>query len=266
MQFTRIDPPDALKNYVECYWIVESADREPHLQKIIPDGFPEIIFHFGDPYRINLSGKWELQHDSLLAGQITKYFYLENTGRSDILGIKMKPAALAHLLGMNMHMLKDKVLTLHECNHAALNMLSESIRTSSDHRKQINMINEQLMALQHEVQPDPVIELAVDTIFSSRGMNTVSSLCQQCEVSERQLERLFRRYIGLTPKFYARIIRFSYIFQVTEEGKSWSDVGLESGFYDQPHFIRNFKAFTGEDPSGYFFNNPTLANFFMKKK
>jgi YesN/AraC family two-component response regulator len=50
-----------------------------------------------------------------------------------------------------------------------------------------------------------------------------------------------------------------------KEKISWTQVGLESGYYDQAHFIKNFKAFTGEDPSRYFFEEPNLANFFLKK-
>ncbi|HEY3429586.1 MAG TPA: DUF6597 domain-containing transcriptional factor, partial [Cyclobacteriaceae bacterium] len=61
MQFSRIEPPNELRNIIEYYWIVEDSNKEPSLQKIIPDGFPEVIFHFGNPYRIKLTNKWELQ-------------------------------------------------------------------------------------------------------------------------------------------------------------------------------------------------------------
>lgn len=54
MKFERIDPAGSDKQVVECYWTVEDDTATPHLQKIIPDGFPEIIFHFGDHYKINL--------------------------------------------------------------------------------------------------------------------------------------------------------------------------------------------------------------------
>src|SRR5688572_33304007 len=101
MQFNRIDPPNGLRHLVECYWIAKSNSSTPTQQKIIPDGFPEIIFHFGDPYRIELESDWEIQSNSLVAGQITKHFFLENTGRSDILGIKLKPAAPTQLFDAN---------------------------------------------------------------------------------------------------------------------------------------------------------------------
>lgn len=263
MQFNRIEPPAELKHLVECYWIVKGNDPTPSLQKIIPDGFPEIIFHFGDPYRIELKNEWETQAISLVAGQITKYFFLENTGPSDILGIKLKPTALTQLFGTNMSLLKDEVISFSVFGNKVLNKINQLIREVNDSNDRIRIINEHLTKLSIQINP---VEKAIESIFLSNGMLTVTSICEQCEITERQLERHFKKYIGLSPKFYARLIRFSYIFQIAQETKlSWTEVGLESGFYDQPHFIKNFKAFTGEDPSRYFFDEPNLANFFLKK-
>src|SRR4051812_15605631 len=102
MDFRRIEPTGNASRAVECYWYVKDDDTTPVKQKIIPDGFAEIIFHFGDHYRINLDGRWKKQGKRLLAGQITKHFFLENMGRSDMLGIKLKPTAIAHLFNIPM--------------------------------------------------------------------------------------------------------------------------------------------------------------------
>ena len=97
-------------------------------------------------------------------------------------------------------------------------------------------------------------------------MVTVAVMATAAGVSERQLERLFKKYIGLSPKYYARIIRFNYIFKLIHlKNTSWAEVVYQSGFYDQSHFIRNFKAFTGEDPSSYYFEEKNMANFFLNK-
>jgi AraC-like DNA-binding protein len=266
MQFSRISPPDELKNFVECYWTVTGTDSTPVLQKIIPDGFPEIIFHFGSPYKIKLGPAWEVQAENLLAGQITKYFFLENSGTPDILGIKLKPTAVTHLFQIEMSSLKNQVIPVSSSRCKTLIDLQASVRKIGP-TKRMNVLNNTLLKLSEKAGLNTVIDKAVELIFKSAGVITIASVCDQCNISERQLERSFKKYIGLSPKFYARIIRFSNIFQIAQQKKlSWSDVSMESGFYDQAHFIRNFKAFTGEDPSHYFFDEPTLANFFMKKK
>ena len=266
MQFTRVEPPKELLHLVECYWIVKSSESTHHLQKIIPDGFPEIIFHFGDRYRIKLTDEWKTQAESLLAGQITKYFFLENIGATDILGIKLKPTAITQLFGIDMSFIKDKVVDLPKINNEKLNIINQLLRSSESDQGRIDSSNKYLAELSATTNSDRIIEKAIDQIFSTQGTSSISTLCEICNISERQLERLFQKYIGLTPKFYSRVIRFSRIFQIAQNKKlSWSEVGLESGFYDQPHFIKNFKAFTGEDPAQYFFDEPNLANFFMKK-
>ncbi|MBA4053147.1 MAG: hypothetical protein C0490_00390 [Marivirga sp.] len=265
MEFKRLPPSEELKDIIECYWLTINEVSAPSDQKIIPDGFPEIILHFGDPYKIRIKQQWELQPANLLAGQITRYFYLQNTGRSDILGIKFKPAALTHLFKISMHEITDCVVGLN--NKIPEHMLDlKAIREPDSHLQKLEIIEKALKKIYITDIVNTPIEKSVSSIFSTNGMTSVTELCDITGTSERQLQRIFKKYIGLSPKFYARIIRFSHIFQVVKEKKlSGSGLGLEAGFYDQSHFIKNFKAFTGEDPSRYFFDQPSLANFFLKK-
>jgi AraC-like DNA-binding protein len=263
MNFRRIDPPKRLTSVIECYWIAESDDPTPAIQKIIPDGFPEVIFHFGDPYRIKLRNKWEQQSSSLVAGQITGHFHLENTGVASILGLKFRPTALTRLFDISMQTITDQVVPLNPFA-GKLRPLEIAIRGLQDFDTRICLVNDYLNAL--PVENHSVIDDAVSLIFESKGTISVTELTTAVGIGERSLERLFRKFVGLTPKFYARIIRFSHIFQAVTSGKqNWAQLGLETGFYDQSHFIKNFKAFTGEDPSVYLFDDQNIANFFLKK-
>lgn len=247
MEFRRIEPTGAAAKAVECYWTVKDNNTTPVKQKVIPDGFTEIIFHFGDHYRINLDGRWKKQSTQLLAGQISKFFYLENSGVTDILGIKLKPAALTHLFGIAMKDKVDKVEPL-------------SIKIDPGN------VDEYFNELCQKYPTDHPVDQALEIIFSKKGMTDVASVCKELSIGDRYLQQLFQKYVGLSPKFFARIVRFSHIFSVIKEAApNWADVVYEAGYYDQSHFIRNFKAFTGEDPSEYIFAEKTLANFFMKK-
>jgi AraC-like DNA-binding protein len=254
MEFRRIEPTDVAARAVECYWTVKDDDPTPVKQKIIPDGFAEIIFHFGDHYRINLDGRWAKQGTRLLAGQIRKYFYLENSGKTDILGIKLKPTAITHLFGVSMKDKVDKVIKLDD---------KIKIDVTND---DVTRIDECFNELCQKYPIDHPVDRAVEMIFENKGMIAMSAICAELGIGERYLQQLFAKYVGLQPKFFARIVRFSHVFKVIKENKpDWADVVYEAGYYDQSHFIRNFKAFTGEDPSQYIFAEKTLANFFMKK-
>jgi AraC-like DNA-binding protein len=265
MKFQRIDPSSKASLAVECYWIVEDDDVTPVKQKIIPDGFTEMIFHFGDHYRIQLNNKWSKQGKSLLAAQIKGHFYLENSGRTEILGIKLKPSAITHLFGVPMKSTTDTVVELRKALGRKASPLEKALREADGaHRAAIaNDIFEKLCFNYPASHP---VDQALQMIFARKGMIAVADICKELSVSERYVEKLFQNYVGLSPKFFARIIRFSHIFQlIKDKDPDWAAVVFEAGYYDQSHFIRNFKAFTGEDPSEYIFAEKTLANFFMKK-
>jgi AraC-like DNA-binding protein len=181
-----------------------------------------------------------------------------------VFGIKFQPPALTHLFDVAMRSLTDTVVDLRQ-KIPGIHELELELKRDQDHRRMITIANDYLIRKASGFVPG-VVDHAVSLIFSTKGKISIGEICDQTNTGERTLERLFNKYIGLTPKFYCRVIRFSYIFKVIENKKlGWADLGLEAGFYDQAHFIRNFKAFSGEDPSKYFFNLPTLANFFLRK-
>lgn len=267
MLYERVSPSSALKDLIECYWVIEDESKEIHQQKIIPDGFPEIIFHYGDNYRINISGEWETQSKALLAGQIKNHFYLENTGATGMIGIKFKPYALAELFYLNMNEFTDSVVELDLILKEEFEPIKCLMTKNSDYELKIVALNTFFEELIPELAPIKKIRSAVEFILDSNASVPISDIATSVNLSERQLERLFKRYVGLSPKFYCRIIRFSYIFEcVQKDNSQWSEIAQLAGFYDQSHFIKNFQEFTGEDPSNYFFDELNMANFFLNKE
>ena len=267
MLYERIIPPESLSHLVDCYWVVENEDTAIEPQKIIPDGFPEIIFHYRDPYRINISGTWEAQSRKLLAGQIRNHFMLENTGASGMIGIKFKPDALTKLFDFPMNTITEKVVSLDDVLQKEFESVSGIMLTELPYSEKVELLNQFFEScLKEPDENDYLISKALELVFSENGLLSVTELAEKTVVNERKLERLFQKYIGLSPKFYSRIIRFNYIFRLVQDKKmSWSEVAQYSGFYDQSHFISNFREFTGEDPSKYFFEDDTLANFFLNR-
>jgi AraC-like DNA-binding protein len=266
MFFKRIAPDTDLNTILECYWIAEDDSIIPKAEKIIPDGFPEIIFHYGDPYRINISGNWEIQPLNLVAGQISRHFFLENTGATGIIGIKLKPSALAHLYGLNMHSFTDEVVSLDSVIGDEFKPLVNCI-SSNNHEKTIHALDEYFRNLIIRTNNTDPLHDALALILGNNGMTTLVEVRDAASVGERQLENLFKKNVGLSPKLFMRIVRFSYIFQLVQQNdRNWSSLAYEAAYYDQSHFIRNFKDFTGENPGDYAFDEHNLANFFLRKK
>lgn len=268
MFFERIKPSAHLQHIVECYWVIKDDEPTPNIQKIIPDGFTELIFHFGDAYRIKLNKQWKKQSDALLAGQITRHFLLQNTGKSDVFGIKLKPTALTHLFDLNMNAITDKVIDAVPALPKEMSLLQTELRQSTDYCERVTSAENYLARrLSSTTLKNTYADKAIDLIFEKKGMVTVAELWASLGIGERQLENYFKKYVGLTPKFFCRIIRFNYIFDLVRENKQqWTSLAYEASYYDQSHFIRNFKNFTGQSPSAYSFNEKNMANFFLNKK
>lgn len=265
MKFTKIDPHPTLKPLIECYWMMQSDDPSPKIEKIIPDGYTEIIFNYGNVYKAKMNNDWELQSPNLLAGQISRYFYLQNTGLTASFAIKLKPAALTQLFNLNMNDYLDKIVDLDAFPNALLAGLKQEFLPFKNESHLKEILDGHFIRLSKNAIENP-LEDSLNFIFSSKGMATVAELSETANLGERQLERLFKKYVGLSPKYYSRIIRFNYIFElIRSHNYSWAEIVYHSGYYDQSHFIKNFKAFTGEDPSSYFFEENNMANFFLNK-
>lgn len=262
MNFYKSEPQASLSTIVKSYWAIENDDTSPFQQKIIPDGYPELIFHFGDPYKIDIQGAWEVQKKDILAGQITHYFHLENTGRTAMFAIKFQPWAVHELFGFDMKSLTNQAINLNKDQTQKLLEIKKIARSRSPFDEKISLI-EQLLLKKQKIL-NPLYSVVQDMIFH-KGDISLAELLESNEVSERQLERYFSSHIGLSPKRFLRILRFANIFKLVEDGQmNWTEISYHGGYYDQSHFIKNFKEFTGEDPSKYGFDEKNMANFFLK--
>jgi AraC-like DNA-binding protein len=265
MKFIRIDPAPALAHLIECYWIIENDEPDGEAQKVIPDGFAELVFHYKNQFQININGYWQEQAKYLIAGQITKFFYLRDTGPAGMVAVKLKPAALTQLFGVSMEQITDQTIAIADFENPKLRELLDQVLPFVD-QHQAKQVFDRFFTALLPAEETPITN-AIQLIFETKGLVTVAKLAEAAKVSSRQLSRLFTKYIGVAPKYYCRIIRFNYIYELIQDKKrEWAEIVYLSGYYDQSHFIRDFKAFTGEDPSAYAFDEKNMANFFLNKK
>ncbi len=101
-------------------------------------------------------------------------------------------------------------------------------------------------------------------IIRAKGQTSIDSLIRNIGISGRQLERKFNRLVGLTPKTFSRILRFQNVLNLLNRNhfQVLTTLGLECGFYDQAHFIHEFKEFTGQSPTAYFSKEHKMTAFF----
>lgn len=269
MLYFQKEPCPDLASIIKSYWTIDGQeDISINREKIIPDGYPEMIFHYKDPYRSNIKGESEQQEKYIIAGQVRNHFYLENTGAYGMFAIKFQPWALKALFDIDMNQLTDKVIPIESDMLELINPVKQNAIGSDSFDAKVKAIEDWFL----EYLTTKPISLnngikATQLIIDKNGSIDIDAVLDSTGISERTLERIFRSHIGLSPKFYSRIIRFAHIFNLVKESEvNWSKITYQAGYYDQSHFIKNFKEFTGEDPSSYGFSAKTMANFFLNKQ
>jgi AraC-like DNA-binding protein len=260
MNYSHFIPAQNLQNVIECFWTVTGDDTEQ--QKIIPDGFPEIIFHLGDPYElIDENGIAACQEKILISGQICRPIMLRPTGISDVLGIKFKPAGVWKLLNIEMSSLRDRVLPL------TFEPITEIYQTLSRLTAigRISVVEEFLAERNHQPQSDELTKI-IESIDNAKGNISIDTLCSSHNLPSRTLQRMFQQQVGLTAKQYSRIVRFRYVYSLLQKPLlTKNDSLFLSGYFDQPHFNREFREFTHETPAKWFSKTNAFSNLFMNR-
>jgi AraC-like DNA-binding protein len=264
MNYQEYPPSAALAPFVKCFWALESDDPGPHeKERIFPDGSIEWIFHYKDLFR-KYTGEetFVIQPRSFFHGQLKRYFELQATGKIGVFGVRFHPAGLHPFVGFDISTITDDTIATSEVWPIELPRIETALLdVTTEQRIQFaeTFLQEKLL-LQKVDQP---IIASVDAIIREGGNASVEALATESGIGRRVLERRFSAAVGLSPKMLARIVRFNRALQLIENNDfSFTAIAYEGGFYDQAHFIRDFRDFTGLNPKQYFSGNVEMARFF----
>src|SRR5690606_6368498 len=115
---------------------------------------------------------------------------------------------------------------------------------------------------------DNIVKTTIDALLLSKGSKSISNILKTDPSKRRQLERKFMKQIGISPKQLGKAIRLQATLQMllTQESKTFTDIGYESDFYDQAHFIKDFKEFTGITPKEFLTDDKMALSSLLYKK
>lgn len=226
-------PSEELSTYINKYWTAHNPTDEYIEVPIVPDGYIDIIFKNGEAF---LSGLMKITQVISIHPD-DKYF-----------GIQFKPYAVALLFNEDMSYFNDMFKPLDEIDVSLTNELSFIMQSSKEPYSKLNEYFERYFTT-HQV--DTVLLDAIDHITSSDGNIGISDLCETLNIHQKKLERVFVTQVGVSPKQFAKIVRFNKTHRVlAEEGTdNLTQKVLDKGYFDQAHFNRDFKKFTGVNPS-----------------
>lgn len=256
MNYQTYSPHPDLQALVKFYWTLEvPAEYESKKQRIIPDGCIEMAFILGDDIRRYVSeDEFILQPRAMLIGQRSEPFHIESLGRVQSFAATFYPYGFANFISEPIKTLANKETPIASLFQEAAAGLEQQIFQATSTQERIDIIEAFLFdQINGKATIDHIVKTTVDLLLSTRGSTPINQLLNQDQSKRRQLERKFVKQIGLSPKQLSKVIRLQTALHLllNEEGESLTRIAYESDYYDQAHFIKDFKRFTGISPSEF---------------
>lgn len=256
-------PHAMLRPYVKCYWTItgrgETAGADGQAvppKQFLSDCGLKLSFNLASPalFLLHDGRKLRTSHGAV-CGALTSNYWVHLDGEVNSMGVQFHPGGAYPFMALPMDSLTDAVYDLDQVWGASGRRLTAAI-----HRPGLNTLQRLelleaflLRRLVRFHKRDAAFEYAVRVLSAHQGRVSLSALCRQLGVSQRQLERKFHHKSGMTPKRLCSVLRFRRLFEhiSSHPNATWADTALCCGYYDQAHLIRDFNLFTGMSPARF---------------
>ncbi|WP_298146520.1 helix-turn-helix domain-containing protein [Flavobacterium sp.] len=264
------EPINQLTEFVKRYWTLDGEKENiPLKNTIVPDGTMKLIFHYGDTYKHHAqNGEITLLPKCFLIGQLTKPYVIEPVGVTGSFVVQFKPNGFLPFTSIPIKEMENRAIPLDILFGQEGIKLSNQILNANSTSERIQIIEAFLFKqLADRKCIDHIVKSTVETILNTNGQFSVNEFSKNNNINRRQLARKFSSTIGLSPKQLAKTIRIQTTLKVllNEEVTSLTDLAYESEYFDQAHFIKEFKEFTGLTPKEFFGDDLKMSLIFDKK-
>lgn len=226
----------------EAVWSYRAMEKGQTI--ILPDGRCDIIARF-------TRGNADVCHEvtPILTGPATRPYSVSYSPDDGWIGLRMRPALASAFWGDQIQTAKDTVLIGQESIRAALLDFRITLPKNGTSANILSGLEEISRQIQNW-QTDIGVEKLLKNIHVSGGRLSVAELAGLLPGSERQVNRIFRQTVGLSPKIYSRLIQFHRALRLMRDhGLSGVQASSEAGYADQAHMVRSFRQFGGFVPS-----------------
>jgi AraC-like DNA-binding protein len=232
-------PPASLRPWVRTIWTYASPAPSGAVQRIAPDGCPELILDIGSPYEEQgPDGVFRLQPRSLFAGQMTRPLALRPVGPIELVAVRFEPDGARDWLGHSAHEAIDRRLDM-------TGRLADVAAPAGDPEGQVAIMVALLEAerVRARWSIDREIRSEIDAAQTERRPAI------RTPAEQRALQRRFRDRVGISPREFRSIVRFRRVFDHIADPEadavSWLEAGLSAGYFDQPQMARDFQRYLG---------------------
>ncbi|MGW2253655.1 helix-turn-helix domain-containing protein [Kitasatospora sp. NPDC001660] len=252
MRIEYASPEPALRAFVErCWWCEGDAGDLPQL---LPGTGAELWIHWTGG--VDLCGANGLPSKPLPAAHLVclRQTRWSLTSRAPVgfVAVRFRAGALRHFLTRGVDDVADQVVSATDLWGPDGRRMTEEVRLATDPGARTDVLNRFLTGLlAGHHRADPWMDAAVRLVYRRPGGIRVDSLAEQFGVGPRRLQRAFPSAVGVGPKGFQRLARFQKLTRtlLLSDQRRYLPSALEAGYYDQNHFIREFRHFTGQRPT-----------------
>jgi len=256
LQFHHIEPHFLLKKYIEKMWFFESSGKMPSedMKLIVPNGNIKLTVSYQNGIVAAMNGKTftSKEHDITLTGLIDVPVQLDvqEDVATETIGIDFSPQGAYRFFHFTLNDIQNQIYSLSDVLGNIGKQLVVQIENASSVQERINLLQQFLLKQLSLNKEDLVFDYCIKSITASKGRMTVKELERKTGYSSRWLNMKFNDKIGVSPKNLSSIIRFKQYYEafVNYNEKSFFKYDFYELYYDQSHFIKDFKRFTGLPP------------------
>jgi AraC-like DNA-binding protein len=272
MNLRRIEPYPQLKRHIKKMWLFESNGRAPSedMKLIVPNGMLKLTI----PFQNGVSGKnqrnFHLSKESQITligiADIPAIVDLENDAPHKNIGIEFSPLGAYRIFQLRQSELKNNLFLLEDVIGKSARTIQEIIANTEVVEEKIQLIQSYLIKLLSKSEPDLILDYCIREIENSNGLVTVMTLEKKTGYSSRWLYEKFMEKVGLSPKSLSSVIRFMQFYDqwAKNPGADFFKNDMYNYFYDQAHFIKEFKRFTGLSPLEFTKSENEFGRLFYK--
>ena len=251
-------PQPPLSDFVDILWLYEGYSQLHDKERLLPNGCMELVINLREDqarvYDRRDTSQFQTTRGAILVGVQSEFFVLDTAEQRSVIGAHFKPGGAYPFFNLPAGEFHNQHLSLDLLWGTAAFELRDRLLEAPTPDTKFQILEESLLA--HASKPllrHPAVNFALNEFGSRRSSASIAQVTGQIGLSSRRFIDVFNNQVGLTPKLFCRVQRFQKVLRRIRTGREvdWTGVALDSGYFDQAHFIHDFKAFSGLSPTAY---------------
>ncbi|HEX3552414.1 MAG TPA: helix-turn-helix transcriptional regulator [Thermoanaerobaculia bacterium] len=250
-------PPPPLSDFVETFWLCEGEPPPHPKERILPSGIMQLLINLrGEPlsmYEAQDAGRLATFRGPVIAGPYSESFVIDTAQQQSMMGVAFKAGGAFPFFKPPAGELQNAHVALDTLWGVRAAELHDRLLAAPAPAARFRILEEVLLRqAARNLARHPAVSFALHE-FLSVPQAPVAGVTDQIGLSARRFIQVFSDEVGLTPKLFCRIRRFQEVLRLCATGRrvDWTEVALSCGYFDQAHFIHDFRAFSGFSPSAF---------------